>query len=123
LRRYAAILYHRKAGFRANGMAVWKVPVEQVAVVGPKMASFRAVSHCYQRPIYPDWQYNLFAMIHAHTNDECQAVIDAIQRETGIQEYAVLYSTTEYRKVRVKYFDPAMEHWEREHVRPALAPV
>jgi DNA-binding Lrp family transcriptional regulator len=121
LRRYAAILYHRKAGFRANGMAVWKVPVEQVPVVGPKMAGFRAVSHCYQRPIYPDWPYNLFTMIHAHTEAECQAIIDAIQRETGISEYAVLYSTTEYRKVRVKYFDPALEEWERQHVRPAVA--
>jgi siroheme decarboxylase len=121
LRRYAAILYHRKAGFRANGMAVWKVPVEEVPVVGPKMAGFRAVSHCYQRPVYPDWPYNLFTMIHAHTPEECQAIIDAIQRETGIAEYAVLYSTTEYRKVRVKYFDPALEEWERRHLSPAVA--
>ena len=120
LRRFAAILYHRKAGFRANGMAVWKVPVEAMPEIGPKMASFRAVSHCYQRPIYPDWPYNLFTMIHAHTAEECQAVIDAIQAETGISEYAVLYSTTEYRKVRVKYFDPSLEAWERQHLGVAV---
>jgi DNA-binding Lrp family transcriptional regulator len=116
LRRYAAILYHRKAGYRANGMAVWKVPVDDVPVIGPKMASFRAVSHCYQRPVYPDWPYNLFTMIHAHTPEECQAIIDAIQAETGVQEYAVLYSTTEYRKVRVRYFSDEFVRWEVEHL-------
>lgn len=119
LRRYAAILYHRKAGFRANGMAVWKVPVEDVPAVGPVMASFRAVSHCYQRPVYPDWPYNLFTMIHAQTPEECQQIIDAIQAETGIVEYAVLYSTTEYRKTRVRYFDPALDAWAAAHVGEA----
>jgi DNA-binding Lrp family transcriptional regulator len=122
MRRYAAILYHRKAGYRANGMAVWKVPVEDVPIIGPRMASFRAVSHCYQRPVYPDWPYNLFTMIHAHTPDECQQIIDAIQTETGIAEYAVLYSTTEYRKARVRYFDPALDDWEAKHLlTPAVA--
>ena len=116
LRRYAAILYHRKAGFRANGMAVFRVPVDDVPEIGPKIANFRAVSHCYQRPVYPDWPYNLFAMVHAHTPDECQAIINAIVTETGADDYVVLYSTTEYRKVRVKYFDPALEQWEREHI-------
>jgi DNA-binding Lrp family transcriptional regulator len=121
LRRYAAILYHRKAGFRANGMAVWKVPVEDVPAIGPRMASFRAVSHCYQRPVYPDWPFNLFTMIHAQTAEDCQQIIDAIQAETGIAEYAVLYSTTEYRKARVKYFDPALDSWAAEHLTAALA--
>lgn len=116
LRRYAAILYHRKAGFRANGMAVWKVPVDDVPRIGPMMAQFRAVSHCYQRPVYPDWPYNLFAMIHAHTADECQAIIDAIQAATGIDEYTVLYSTTEYKKVRVRYFDEALVQWEIDNL-------
>jgi DNA-binding Lrp family transcriptional regulator len=121
LRRYAAVLSHREAGFRANGMVVWQAPVEVVPEIGPRMASFRAVSHCYQRPTYPDWPYTLFTMIHGHTAAECQAVIEAIQRETGIQEYAVLYSTTEYRKVRVRYFDPALDVWERAHLRLPVA--
>ena len=116
LRRYAAILYHRKAGFRANGMAVWKVPVDDVPRVGPLMAQFRAVSHCYQRPVYPDWPYNLFSMIHAHTADECQAIINAIQAATGIDEYTVLYSTTEYKKVRLRFYTDDYVRWEIEHL-------
>src|SRR6202035_1174868 len=38
LRRVAAILYHRRAGFSANGMGVWKVPEDRVMELGPKMA-------------------------------------------------------------------------------------
>ena len=34
LRRVAAILYHRRAGFSANGMGVWKVPEEEIMEVG-----------------------------------------------------------------------------------------
>src|SRR5271169_4994988 len=50
LRRVAAILYHRRAGFSANGMGVWKVPDERVLEVGRRMAAVRGISHCYQRP-------------------------------------------------------------------------
>ncbi len=34
LRRVAAILYHRRAGFSANGMGVWKVPEEEIMETG-----------------------------------------------------------------------------------------
>ena len=33
LRRVAAILFHRRAGFSANGMGVWRVPDAQVLEV------------------------------------------------------------------------------------------
>lgn len=118
LRRFAAILYHRKAGFRANAMGVWKVPPEEMNRIGPLVASYKAVSHCYQRPIYPDWPYNLFSMIHGRTKDECEAVIAAIAKATGITEYAALYSTREYKKVRLKFFTPDYEEWERTYLGP-----
>jgi hypothetical protein len=64
MRRFAAVLYHRSAGFVYNGMGVWKVPEDDVESVGQLMAAYRGVSHCYQRPTYPDWPYNLFSMTH-----------------------------------------------------------
>ena len=64
LRRVAAILYHRRAGFSANGMGVWKAPEGAVLETGKRMAAFRGVSHCYQRPTYPDWPYSVFTMAH-----------------------------------------------------------
>lgn len=105
MRRFAAVLHHRRAGYSANGMGVWNVPDDQVAEAGAKMSAFAAVSHCYHRPRYPDWPYNLFTMIHARTPEECQSVAAAISAETGITEYGILYSTREFKKVRVRYFE------------------
>lgn len=112
LRRFAAILRHRRAGFGANGMAVWAVEPERLAEVGPMMASYKVVSHCYQRPVYPDWPYNVFTMIHARKIADCQAVVDDIRETAGVDEYAVLYSTKEYRKVRLRYFTDELDGWE-----------
>ncbi len=119
LRRIAAVLHHRKAGFRANGMAVWKVPEDRIEAVGNRMAHFTSVSHCYQRPTYPDWPYSVFSMIHARTVDECEAVAGAIAQETGITERAMLYSSTEYRKVRLRYFTPEFDQWEAKYLAVA----
>ena len=104
MRRFAAVLHHRTAGFRANAMAVWVVPPERIAAVGAQMAAFKAVSHCYQRPTYADWPYSVFTMIHGHHASDCEAVVAAISQATGITEHALLYSTKEYKKTRVRYF-------------------
>jgi DNA-binding Lrp family transcriptional regulator len=115
MRRYAAVLAHRKAGFTFNGMGVWKVPVERLEECGQLMASYRGVSHCYERPTYPDWPYNLFSMTHGRTKQECEDVLAAIATEAELDEYIVLYSTKEYKKTRVSYFTPEMYVWEDVH--------
>ncbi len=117
LRRVAAILYHRRAGFSANGMGVWKVPDEQIMEVGARMASFRGVSHCYQRPTYEDWPYSVFTMAHGRSKEECDAVLDSIAEDCGIgpDGRATLYSSTEYKKIRLHYFTDDYAQWEAEH--------
>jgi siroheme decarboxylase len=116
LRRVAAILFHRRAGFSANGMGVWKVPADRVAEVGPRMAAFRGISHCYERPTYEDWPYQLFTMAHGRSKEECDAVLDAIQAEIPeIEDRATLYSSTEFKKIRLLYFTDDFRAWEREH--------
>ncbi len=115
LRRVAAILYHRRAGFSANGMGVWVVPDGQVLELGRQMAATRGISHCYERPTYADWPYALFTMAHGRSKEECDAVLDSISEATGIRERATLYSSTEYKKVRMLYFTDAFREWEREH--------
>jgi DNA-binding Lrp family transcriptional regulator len=115
LRRVAAILYHRRAGFSANGMGVWKVPEDRVLEIGREMAATRGISHCYERPTYADWPYALFTMAHGRSKGECDAILDSIAAKTGIGERATLYSSTEYKKVRMLYFTDAFREWEREH--------
>jgi DNA-binding Lrp family transcriptional regulator len=114
MRRFSAVLYHRKAGFLYNGMGVWAVPVERADEVGKHMGTFKAVSHCYLRPTYPDWPYSIFTMVHGRTMEECEDILQAIQDEVGIKERITLYSTKEYKKTRVSYFTPEMEEWEEK---------
>ena len=115
LRRVAAILHHRRAGYAANAMAVWAVPEERAEALGRQMAEFAAVSHCYQRPVYEDWRFNLFSMIHGRKVGDCEKVVEAIREAIGVDDYAVLYSTKEYKKTRVRYFTPELEEWEIAH--------
>jgi DNA-binding Lrp family transcriptional regulator len=115
LRRVAAILYHRRAGFSANGMGVWKVPEEQILDVGRQMAAVRGISHCYQRPTYADWPYSVFTMAHGRSKEECDAILDSIAETHGITERATLYSSTEFKKIRLLYFTDEFKAWEREH--------
>jgi siroheme decarboxylase len=115
LRRVAAILFHRRAGFSANGMGVWNVPEERILELGPRMASFRGISHCYQRPTYADWPYSVFTMAHGRSKEECDAILDSIAEDTGIDERRTLYSSTEFKKVRLRYFTDEHKRWEAEH--------
>jgi DNA-binding Lrp family transcriptional regulator len=115
LRRVAAILFHRRAGFSANGMGVWRVPEERIPELGPRMASFRGISHCYQRPTYADWPYSVFTMAHGRSKEECDAILDSIAEDTGIEDRRTLYSSTEFKKVRLRYFTDEHKRWEAEH--------
>ncbi|CAI9832184.1 Protein NirD [Nitrosopumilaceae archaeon] len=104
MRRFAAILRHRQAGFSANGMIVWRVPEGRIEEVGQMLGSFPQVSHCYQRPTYPDWPYNVFSMIHCRTRQEAAGVASEIQSHVGVDDYRMLFSLREFKKTRVEYF-------------------
>jgi DNA-binding Lrp family transcriptional regulator len=106
MRRCSAVLRHRRVGYQANGMACWAVSEAHIEEVGRLAAGFAEVSHCYQRPAYPPrWPYSLFTMIHGQTKAEVEAVVEKIAGQTGIEQYEVLYSTREFKKERVRYFE------------------
>jgi DNA-binding Lrp family transcriptional regulator len=104
MRRFAAILRHRDAGFVANGMVVWHVPEEKIDEVGFKLAGFPQVSHCYRRPIYPDWRFNLFSMVHARSLQAAEKMAEEMSETIGVKDYQILFSSREFKKERVKYF-------------------
>lgn len=105
MRRYSALLRHQQMGFKANAMGCWLVPEDRIEDVGPVMASFPQVSHCYQRITYPEWRHNLYTMIHGGSHEECEATARAISVRTGIEDYILLYSIKEYKKKLVDYFN------------------
>ena len=104
IRRFGATLYHQEAGFGANAMVAWFVPDEQVDDVGKVMADFREVTHCYQRTPQRDWKYNLYTMVHGDNEDACHQIAQRISQETGMKEYALLFSRKEFKKTSMQYF-------------------
>ena len=104
MRRFAAILRHRQVGFTANGMIVWQVPKDKISKVGQMLGSFPQVSHCYERPTYADWPYNVFSMIHCKTHNEANQVAKTIQEQIHVDDYKILFSSREFKKTRVEYF-------------------
>jgi len=116
IRRYASILNHRNAGFNANAMVVWNINENNAQAIGKEAASYSAVSHCYLRPKYENWPYNLFTMIHGKTKEETQSVIDNIANSIEHSAYMPLYSSREFKKVRIDYFSEAFYAWEQNHL-------
>jgi DNA-binding Lrp family transcriptional regulator len=119
MRRFAAVMNHRSAGYKANAMGVWAVPEERLDVIGAEMATFARVSHCYRRPVYPDWPYSVFTMVHGMNARECEETIAAIHDEIGVDEYALLWSIKEYKKTRVRYFTDEWDDWRATHLAAA----
>jgi DNA-binding Lrp family transcriptional regulator len=117
MRRYAAILRHREAGFTVNVMSVWRVPEDKAEEAGRRMAEFAEVSHCYQRPTAPGWPYSHYAMIHARSEEEASRVVRQIASRTGLRDYALLRTVREFKKTRVKYFTPEIVEWGQKHLK------
>jgi DNA-binding Lrp family transcriptional regulator len=105
IRRFGAALRHQDLGFVANAMVVWDVPSDKVSEVGRVMAGFEEVSHCYQRPRYPGWPYNLFTVVHGQTREECARIAEKIARATGMERFRLLFSTAELKKSSMRYFE------------------
>jgi DNA-binding Lrp family transcriptional regulator len=104
IRRFGAVLNHQEAGYKCNAMGVWQV-LDSVDEVGIAMASFPQVSHCYERPGWPQWPYNLYTMIHGHSKEECAAIAERISRATGVINYKLLFSIREFKKTSMEYFN------------------
>ena len=104
LKRIASLLYHRRAGFSANGMVVWQIPSSREDQVGRKLAEFPEVSHCYLRPTTFDWPYNIYAMVHARSRAELRDLVDEMAGEIEAKDYRIVISTEELKKTSLKYF-------------------
>jgi siroheme decarboxylase len=115
MRRFSASVAARKPGFLASAMGVWAVPSESVDDYAAKLSQHRAVSHCYLRPVYDDWPYNLYTTVHARSVDECESVINDLAIDTGIARKQALFPMKEYKKVRASFFAPEEEEWEDAH--------
>ncbi|HVE73075.1 MAG TPA: Lrp/AsnC family transcriptional regulator [Thermoanaerobaculia bacterium] len=115
IRRVCASVVQRKPGFVASAMGVWVVPQDAVDDYATKLAQHRAVSHCYLRPVFEDWPYNVYTTVHARSVDECESVINDLAADTGLTQKQALFPTKEYKKARACFFTSEEEEWEDAH--------
>lgn len=106
IRKFGAILRHQKAGFPHNAMVVWAVSQERIEFAGRTLASFKEVTHCYERTPPLEGKYNVFTMVHFSEGDQ-ESVIHKLSQKTGIKDFKVLCSEEEYKKSSMEYFTDA----------------
>ncbi len=106
IRKFGAILRHQKAGFPHNAMVIWAVSQERIEFAGNALASFREVTHCYERTPPFAGKYNVFTMVHFGEGNQ-ESVIQKLSQETGIKDFKVLTSIEEYKKSSMEYFTDA----------------
>jgi DNA-binding Lrp family transcriptional regulator len=106
IRRIGVVPNHYRLGYVANGMSVWDVPDENIASIGAQVGKMDIVSHCYRRPrAMPDWPYNLFAMVHGHSQSEVREKVKQIAELLGdqVRQHEVLFSTRILKKTGMRF--------------------
>jgi siroheme decarboxylase len=106
VRKFGAILRHQKAGFPHNAMVIWAVSQDRIEIAGNTLASFKEVTHCYERTPPFAGKYNVFTMVHSSGEDQ-DSVIHKLSQKTGITDFKVLTSIEEYKKSSMEYFTDA----------------
>jgi DNA-binding Lrp family transcriptional regulator len=106
IRKFGAILRHQKAGFSHNAMVIWAVPQERIEFTGQTLASFKEVTHCYERTPSFAGKYNVFTMVHFGKGNQ-ESVIQKLSQGTGLKDFKVLTSEEEYKKSSMEYFTDA----------------
>ncbi|MGB8147895.1 MAG: Lrp/AsnC family transcriptional regulator [Azonexus sp.] len=106
IKRFGVVVRHRELGYTANAMLVHDIPDERVGELGRALAEEPAVTLCYRRPrVVPDWQYNLFCMIHGRERADVEAIIGDLRQRHGLTDCAhdVLFSLTRFKQNGARY--------------------
>jgi len=103
IRRYGALVSHRRLGIAANAMVVMRVPEDRIEAAGARVAECRSVSHCYQRPAFEGFPYNLYAMVHGADREACLGAAASLAESVRADDWQALFSTREYGKSAPDY--------------------
>ncbi|MFA4861450.1 siroheme decarboxylase subunit beta [Methanoregula sp.] len=100
IRKFRARIDQRKVGITANALVAWRPAGSGNADIGKLLAAFPSVTHCYERrPVPGRWEYTHYTVHHGYSMDTVQEEVHAIAEQTGCQEYAILFSTREFKRV------------------------
>ncbi|WP_029134671.1 AsnC family transcriptional regulator [Sedimenticola selenatireducens] len=105
IRRIGAVPNHYTLGFKGNGMTVWDIPDDKIGHYGKLIGNLDFVSHAYQRPRHqPEWNYNLFAMVHGKDRQEVEQKVEKIAELLGDDNrgHEILYSSRILKKTGLR---------------------
>jgi DNA-binding Lrp family transcriptional regulator len=105
LRRVAAVVRHYDLGFTANAMCVWQVPPERVEAAGRALAGAPAVSHCYERRTVCSFPSNLYAMLHARSDEELRDLFAGAEAAADLRGGRMLRTVREIKKESPRFFE------------------
>jgi len=104
IKRLGISVNQRKVGIMANAVVAWKVPQEQVDSVGNMLASYREITHCYERVTMPEkWEHNLFTVIHGYTRESVEEIAERLSKVVGISDFLVLFSNEQFKRTSVMH--------------------
>lgn len=109
MRRFGAVLRHQQAGFPCNAMVCFDIGASgefsmDTSAAGAVLAANHHVSHCYERPAFEGFPYNVYGMFHAQSDEELSQFVTEAAATLGNPKYAVLHSVRELKKTSYKYF-------------------
>ena len=95
IKRLGIIVKHATLGYRANAMIVWRIPQAEIDIVAQEMLKFSFVTLCYQRPMLPEWPYNLYCMIHGKNKVTVKNQLAQLIEQCGLEtiEKQILFSS------------------------------
>jgi DNA-binding Lrp family transcriptional regulator len=121
LRKVCAFVQPKRVSFSVSAVGVWEVPERQIERFSAAVNAQKGVTHCYLRPTYEDWPYNVSTTVHGRSVDECEATLDTVARESGISEHRTLFPTREFKRTRITFFAPELDGWESSHLKDSAA--
>ncbi len=109
IRRFGLGLQHRPLGYRANAMLVFDVPEERLDAVARAIVAHDFVTLCYCRERHlPQWQYNLYCMIHGRDRQIVEHQIIDLKDNAQLLDFAsqTLFSMRRFKQTGAR-FSPA----------------
>lgn len=100
IRKFRGRINQRKVGITANALVAWKRGDSQNGDVGSILAASPCVTHCYERLSVPGrWDYIFYTVHHGYSREEVLGEIKALSDRVGVDDYLVLFSTEEFKRV------------------------
>ncbi len=101
IKRFGLVIKHHKLGYNHNAMVVWNVSDALVDEIGERIKQSGLVTLCYRRPRrLPEWNYNLFCMIHGKDRDQVLGQLNELRELCHLTdiEHNVLFSYKQFKQ-------------------------